>query len=75
MPFVPHLTHFFDVWHESRWGWRLDPETYMQWDLAILRRCDGLLYLAPSPGADRELALAHELGMPVWTSAGEVSAT
>ncbi len=65
-PFIPHLTHYFDEWHNARHDVRLDAETYMQWDFAILRRCDALLYLSPSPGADRELALARELGIPIY---------
>jgi hypothetical protein len=71
-PFIPHLTHYFDEWHGWQHGRWVDPETYMQWDFAILRRCDALLYLAPSPGADRELALARELSLPVYLSVDEV---
>lgn len=72
--FIPHLTHFFDVYVERMAGERLAGETYMQWDFAILRRCDALLYLAPSPGADRELALARELSLPVYLSVDEIPA-
>lgn len=71
-PFIPHLAHFFDEWCWWQHNGRLEPETYMQWDFVILRRCDGLLYLASSPGADRELALARELGLPVWLSVDEI---
>lgn len=72
-PFIPHLTHFFDKWH----CWEgfepaIEAETYMQWDFVILRRCDGLLYLSPSPGADRELELARQIGVPFWTSIEDV---
>jgi hypothetical protein len=72
--FIPHLTHFFDVFVEETTGMRLPGETYMQWDFAILRRCDALLYLAPSPGADRELALARELSLPVYLSVDDIPA-
>lgn len=65
-PFIPHLNHYYDEWHAQHHNARLDAETYMQWDFAILRRCDALLYLAPSPGADRELALARELNLPIF---------
>lgn len=56
IPYVPHLTHH---WH------RESPKSYEQWmemGEAVLKRCDGLLRLpGDSPGADREVALAHKL--------------
>jgi hypothetical protein len=67
-PIIPHLSHWFDLWHESAFGERMDGEDYMQWDFVMLRRCDALLLLGSSPGADREVALARELGIPVYTS-------
>jgi hypothetical protein len=71
-PIIPHLSHWFDLWHEREHGQRLDGEVYMQWDFVLLMRCDALLYLAPSPGADRELALAESLGMPVYRTIDDV---
>lgn len=71
-PFVPHLSHFFDEYVADTHGFRLEADTYYDWDLALLERCDGLLYLAPSPGADRELEMARELGLPVYLSINEV---
>lgn len=62
-PFVPHLTHF---WH------LLTPHDYEEWltyDAMWLRKCDAVLRLpGESGGADRETALAGELGIPVFTS-------
>ena len=41
-------------------------ESWMQLDFAVIRRCDALIRLpGESPGADRELELARELGLPV----------
>lgn len=61
VPFVPHLSHF---WHF------LTPkpyETWMEWDLAWLAKCDALVRLPGlSPGADREVDRARELGIPVF---------
>lgn len=71
-PIIPHLSLGYDLWHESEHGEKAPYETYMQWGLELLRRCDGLLYLAASPGADRELALAEEMGMPVYRAIAEV---
>lgn len=65
-PLIPHLTHFFEAWCQEAIGGTPEYEIYLAWDFVMLRRCDGLLYLASSPGADRELALAESLGMPVW---------
>lgn len=61
-PHVPHLNHF---WH------LLHPGGYEQWmglDLEWLAVCDVLLRLpGESPGADREVAEARRLGLPVAT--------
>lgn len=71
-PIIPHLSHFFDLWHEQVFGHREEGEFYMQWDFAMLRKCDALLFLGPSPGANREVALANELGIPVLTSVNDL---
>lgn len=60
-PFVPHLNHF---WHEVM------PRGYEEWmrlDFEWLGACDVLLRLpGESPGAEREVALANKLGLPVY---------
>ena len=66
-PYVPLLCHF---WHQQR---PRDYETWMALDLAWLAVCDCVLRLpGESPGADREVARAHELGLPVYGSVEEV---
>ena len=65
--FIPHLFHF---WHI------MQPQLYAFWtslDNAMLKRCDAL-YRIPgdSPGADAEEDLAKTLGLPVFTSMGEL---
>lgn len=67
IPFVPHAHSH--GWETDR---RFDYEDFMALALAWLRKCDWLLYLGPSPGADRELAVARERGMPVFYSVDEV---
>lgn len=63
VPFVPHLCA---LWAIVRPG--ISYETWMEQDFAWLRRCDALLRLpGESRGADREVALAGELGLPVFT--------
>src|SRR5262252_3008954 len=61
-PFVPHATHF---WH------LLFPRQYRFWlqlDQEFLPCCDALIRLPGlSSGADEEVALAGQLGIPVFT--------
>jgi hypothetical protein len=73
-PLIPHLNAVYDLWYEDHYGQRPDYELFMRWDLALLERCDGLLYLAPSPGADRERALAWEWGKVVWMRVEDIPA-
>lgn len=61
-PFVPHLTHFWHMMHPRGW------EFWMQQDEAWLRVCDAVLRLpGDSVGADREVELAEQLGLAVFT--------
>ena len=60
-PFVPHLN----------WGWDLiyphSYDTWLNWCVAWVPACDRLLRIhGASPGADIEVALAKELGIPVY---------
>jgi Domain of unknown function (DUF4406) len=61
-PFVPHATHF---WH------LLFPRPYRFWldlDNEFLPFCDAVLRLpGPSNGADKEVAFARSLQIPVFT--------
>lgn len=71
-PFIPHLTHYVDEYCEDMSEFNMGYEDYMEWDLAFLEVCDALLYLDPSPGADRELQKADEMGMPAYGSVTEI---
>ena len=67
-PFIPHLTHYWDEMFPREY------ESWMAMDFAFLSVCDGVLRLEGfSPGADREVAFAKELGIPVF-HAGVVEA-
>ena|SRR5689334_18222560 len=73
IPFIPHLTHYVDLRaHE------LDIEIswaeYMKWDEAWLDKCDALLYLGPSRGADIELSRAMIKGLQIFYSLTEIPA-
>ncbi len=60
-PFIPHLSH---LWHT------ISPHEYTYWmdrDLAWLDVCDALVRIpGDSAGADKEMAYAHEHGIPVY---------
>ena len=66
-PFVPLLSHFQ---HMAR------PRPYNDWlvnGMEWVKACDCVLRLAgESPGADKEVALAKELGIPVYYSFGDL---
>lgn len=61
-PLVPHLSM---LWHT------ICPRPYEDWleiDLAHMARCDGVIRLpGQSTGADDEVRIARERGMPVLT--------
>jgi hypothetical protein len=68
-PYVPHLSHYQHLRQSRHY------EAWMALDLAVIRRMDALLRLpGASSGADREVALAREIGIPVFTSEAEVIA-
>lgn len=65
-PFVPHYSYFVDMASTHGAG------RYEQWialDLSYISICHALLRLpGPSGGADREVAFAREIGVPVFES-------
>jgi len=67
IPIIPHLTHF---WH------LVSPKPVRFWyeyDLHLLKMCDGLLRLdGNSKGADNEVLVASGMGMPIYYSLEEV---
>lgn len=62
-PFIPHLSHF---WHT------VTPKPYPEWlaiDRCWVAACHAVLrFDGFSSGADQEVALANELGIPVCYS-------
>lgn len=60
-PFIPHLTHFWHLVHPRPYEFWLHQDN--QW----IPCCDALLRLpGPSSGADKEMDLAQELGLPIF---------
>lgn len=70
--FVPFLPHIYPLWD------MIAPRPYEDWmrlDLAWLEVCDAVLRLPGfSPGGDREVERARDLGIPVFHSVEEVEA-
>ena len=67
IPFVPHLSHFWDEYYPRSY------EQWMQWCCVWLSKCDAVLRLpGESKGADDEVALAAEFGIPVYYSIEEL---
>jgi hypothetical protein len=61
-PFVPHLSWYWESLHTPH-----NYETWMELDLPWVSVADAVLRLpGTSPGADREVALALSLGIPVY---------
>jgi hypothetical protein len=71
VPHIPHLTHFVDE-RASETGVAIGYEDYLEWDIEWLKMCDALIYVAPSAGADRELATATDLGLVIYYSVDQI---
>jgi len=63
LPIIPHLEDTADKY-----------EAIMQISLAVIDKCEGLLLLAESPGANRERDLILSKGLPVFHHIDEVAA-
>lgn len=70
-PYVPHLSHWLDI-RARQTNVAMSWEDWMEWDEVWLESCDALLYLASSPGADRELAQARARSKVIYRSLDEV---
>lgn len=62
-PFCPHLYHFAHIHY---------PQNYQTWldiDIQFLKVCDALIRIpGDSPGSDKEIEIAENLGIPVYYS-------
>lgn len=71
-PYCPHLTHFLHNYFLDTYGDSLEYEEWMDFDSVWVTACDALLHLAPSKGADRELAQAIREGKIIYRSVAEI---
>lgn len=62
LPFSPHTSVLWDIVTPMHY------EQWMEYDLDVIRHMDALYRIdGESPGSDREVAFAQELGIPVFT--------
>ena len=67
-PYVPHVWDLVGIDTDE-----FDYEYWMEEDFEFLSKCDALLLLPGySPGAEREVKRAEELGVPVYHSVWHV---
>ena len=67
IPFVPLLSHYWHAVHPKK------PEEWYVYDLEWVKRCDYMIRLpGPSVGADKEVALAHKMNIPVYASVADL---
>ena len=69
--YLPHLSVFFDEYAQEK-EMNLSWKYWMAFDKVWLEKCDAMFYIGPSPGANRELEWAKELGMKIFYSLDEV---
>jgi hypothetical protein len=70
-PVIPVLMHYFDI-RAAEKGIHFTWDDYMALDLELLLRCDSLLFLGHSKGADIELEYAMQNGIAVFYSIEEI---
>jgi len=70
-PYIPHLTHWVDK-RARELGVGLKWEDYMNWHMPWLELCDALYFVAPSRGANLELATAVNMGKVIFRRMDEV---
>lgn len=66
-PIVPHLSYYQNL-RAKALGEGIDYETWMSIDFRLIEKCDAMFVIAQSPGTNREILFAHDLGIPIFTS-------
>jgi len=69
-PYIPHLTHYVNL--RVPLDNPIRREQWYEIDNRMVPRCDGLLLISHSPGADAELELARKHGLEIWLSIDDV---
>jgi len=71
IPFVPHLSHWLGT-KATEQGISLDWNYWMYYTNVWLHKCDALLYLNSSKGADIELEVAKNNNKAIYYSVEEI---
>ena len=64
-PIIPHIL-VREYYNPDDRNGLFGYESLMSYTLSIVKRCDILLIIGNSPGADREKELAESLGIPIY---------
>ena len=73
-PVIPHvLSQGVHEAHNQRTGVELTWEWWMTYCESVLAKCDAVLCYGESPGANREVAHAGTLGIPVVTEVDDLA--
>jgi hypothetical protein len=70
-PVIPHLYDDFDEVAKAL-GIEFTWQDYIDMDTTFLSKCDAILYLGSSKGADIELSVARDMKIPIYYSVDEV---
>lgn len=68
--YIPHLTHFIHL--QMRDDEAMTNGFWYQYDINWLEKCEALLYLGSSRGADAELKWAQEHNLKIFYSLDEI---
>ena len=68
---VPHLSHYLDI-RAKKQNVTLTWEDFMNSDIEIVKRCDAILFLSNSKGADIELDTALKSGLKKFNKVSEI---
>jgi hypothetical protein len=71
--YLPHLSFFFDEYAQEK-EVSLPWEYWMEFDKYWIEQSDALFFIGSSPGADKELEWAKEMGKQIFYSLDEVEA-
>jgi hypothetical protein len=71
-PVCPHLLHYLHEYNKEQTGTEIPYQVWIDLDKQYLSRCDAILYMAPSPGADGELRFAKRCGKIVFRNLEEI---
>ncbi len=71
-PICPHLSHYPHEYNKEQTRTEIPYQVWIELDKQYLARCDAILYMAPSPGADLELRVAKECGKVVFRTVDEI---